>query len=139
VNPARGVSGSFGSPTSKQLKKMETPTMTTFATAQAVEFTNKVDGSASAISTYFRRTVYDPKDEKIGEVTDLLVGSEGKISTAIISVGGFLGIGDKEVAVPFSSLHVKRKDNSWYLAMNTTKDALKGTPNFAYAGERARW
>jgi sporulation protein YlmC with PRC-barrel domain len=118
---------------------METLTMTTFATAQAVEFTSKVDGSASAVSTYFKRTVYDPKDEKIGEVTDLLVGSDGKISTAIISVGGFLGIGDKEVAVPFSSLHVKRKDNSWYLAMNTTKDALKGTPNFAYAGERARW
>jgi sporulation protein YlmC with PRC-barrel domain len=113
--------------------------MTTFAPTQAVEFTNKVDGSASAVSTYIKRNVYDPKDEKIGDVTDLLLGSDGKISTALISVGGFLGMGEKEVAVPFSSLHVKRKDNSWYLTMNTTKDALKGTPNFSYGGERVRF
>jgi hypothetical protein len=113
--------------------------MTTFASADAVQFTTKVDGSTSAVSTYFKRNVYDPKDEKIGDVTDLLVGPDGKISTAIISVGGFLGMGEKEVAVPFHSLFVKRKDDSWYLAMNTTKDALKGTPSFSYGGERARW
>jgi sporulation protein YlmC with PRC-barrel domain len=113
--------------------------MTNLAPAEAVEFTTKVDGSASAVSTYIKRNVYDPKDEKIGDVTDLLLGSDGKISTAIISVGGFLGLGEKEVAVPFSALHVKRKDSSWYLTMNTTKDALKGTPNFSYGGERVRW
>ena len=113
--------------------------MANVSSAGAVEFTTKVDGSASAVSTFFKRNVYDPKDEKIGDVTDLLMGSDGKISTAIISVGGFLGMGEKEVAVPFSSLHVTRKDNSWYLTMNTTKDALKGTPNFSYSGERARW
>ena len=74
-------------------------------------------------------------------MTPVIVNASFGVASAILieSTLSFLGIGDKEVAVPFSSLHVKRKDNSWYLAMNTTKDALKGTPNFAYAGERARW
>jgi hypothetical protein len=67
------------------------------------------------------------------------MGHDGKISTAVISVGGFLGVGEKEVAVPFGSLHVKKKDNSWYLVMHATKEALTNAPKFAYSGERARW
>jgi sporulation protein YlmC with PRC-barrel domain len=105
----------------------------------AVEFTAKVPGDTAAVSTYYKRNVYDGADEKIGDVTDLMMGHDGRISTAVIAVGGFLGIGEKEVAVPFSSLHVKKKDNSWYLVMHTTKDALTKAPKFAYAGERAHW
>jgi sporulation protein YlmC with PRC-barrel domain len=105
----------------------------------AVEFTAKVPGDTAAVSTYYKRNVYDAADEKIGEVTDLIMGYDGRISTAVIAVGGFLGIGEKEVAVPFGSLHVKKKDNSWYLVMHTTKDALTKAPKFAYSGERAHW
>jgi PRC-barrel domain len=83
--------------------------------------------------------VYDTADEKIGDVTDLIMGHDGTISTAVIAVGGFLGMGEKEVAVPFNSLHVTKKDGSWYLVMHTTKEALSNAPKFAYAGERAHW
>lgn len=112
---------------------------TTSSMGGAVEFTAKVPGDTAAVSTYYKRNVYDAADGKIGDITDLIMGHDGRISTAVISVGGFLGIGDKEVAVPFSSLHVKKKDNSWYLVMHTTKDALTNAPKFAYPGERARW
>jgi hypothetical protein len=105
----------------------------------AVEFTAKVSGDTAAVSTYYKRNVYDAADEKIGDITDLIMGHDGRISTAVVAVGGFLGIGEKEVAVPFTALHVKRKDDSWYLVMHTTKDALKNAPKFAYAGERAHW
>src|ERR1700694_1109588 len=88
---------------------------TTLPPSGAVEFTAKVPGDTSAVSTYYKRNVYDAADEKIGDITDLIMGYDGRISTAVIAVGGFLGIGEKEVAVPFGSLHVKKKDNSWYL------------------------
>jgi sporulation protein YlmC with PRC-barrel domain len=111
----------------------------TSPTGGAVMFTAKVPGDTAAVSTYYKRNVYDAKDEKIGDVTDLIMGHDGSISTAVVAVGGFLGIGEKEVAVPFSSLHVKKKDNSWYLVMHATKEALTNAPKFAYPGERARW
>jgi sporulation protein YlmC with PRC-barrel domain len=109
------------------------------ATTSPVEFTAKLPGDTAAVSTYYKRNVYDAADQKIGDVTDLIMGHDGKISTAVIAVGGFLGIGEKEVAVPFGSLHVKKKDNSWYLVMHTTKEALTNAPKFAYSGERAHW
>jgi hypothetical protein len=51
-----------------------------------------VPSGALPISDYYNRTVYDPKDNKIGEVEDLLVGQDGKIDAAIVGVGGFLGV-----------------------------------------------
>jgi hypothetical protein len=52
--------------------------------------------------------------------------SAGKVDAFIVSVGGFLGIPEKDIAVPFSAIHVVDKWNGKrYLAMNATKDALK--------------
>src|SRR5690349_23137129 len=48
--------------------------------------------------------VYNDHDERIGSVDDLLVGQDGKISETVLSVGGFLGLGAKLVAVPYSQL-----------------------------------
>jgi sporulation protein YlmC with PRC-barrel domain len=126
-------------PPSIQEKIMSMHSATASPPSGAVQFTTKLPGDTAAVSTYYKRNVYDAADGKIGDVTDLIMGHDGKISTAVISVGGFLGVGEKEVAVPFHSLHVKKKDNSWYLVMNTTKEALTNAPKFAYSGERARW
>ncbi len=49
-------------------------------------------------------TVYNDQGDSIGTVDDLLIGDDGKISNAVISVGGFLGLGSKLVEVPFSQL-----------------------------------
>ena len=51
--------------------------------------------------------VYDEHGERIGSVDDLLVGQDGRISEAVLSVGGFLGIGTKLVAVPCSRLRLE--------------------------------
>lgn len=50
----------------------------------------------------------------------------------IIGVGGFLGAGEKDVAVPFSAVHATMKDGSWYLTLDTTKDALKAAPGYTF-------
>jgi len=56
----------------------------------------------------------------------------------VIGVGGFLGIGEKEVAVPFSSMQIVRRDNDWHLAIEGTRDALRNAPTYEDTGARVR-
>jgi hypothetical protein len=50
----------------------------------------------------------------------------------MIAVGGFLGIGEKDVAVPFDAVHGTEKNGKWYLTMNATKDALKNARGYKF-------
>jgi sporulation protein YlmC with PRC-barrel domain len=53
-------------------------------------------------------TVYNDRGDSIGTIDDLLVGDDGRVSGAVISVGGFLGLGSKLVEVPFSQLRFEQ-------------------------------
>jgi hypothetical protein len=57
-------------------------------------------------------TVYNDTDQSIGKVDDLIVGQDGRISAAVISVGGFLGIGSKLVKVPYDQLRFEERKPS---------------------------
>ena len=57
-------------------------------------------------------TVYNDRDERIGTVDDLIVGQDGRISEAVLSVGGFLRIGAKLVAVPFGQLQLRFEEET---------------------------
>jgi sporulation protein YlmC with PRC-barrel domain len=78
-------------------------------------------------------SVYNQKDESIGEITDLAIKNH-ELDALILSVGGFLGMGEHYVAVSPSSVNVRfdSKNNKWLASMNTTKDALKAAPEFKY-------
>lgn len=79
--------------------------------------------------------VYGPDNKSIGSIDDVIVASDGQITAAVIGVGGFLGVGQKDVAVPFNSLQVMRKADSSSIEKITvtyTKDQLKDAPKFAY-------
>jgi len=54
-------------------------------------------------SDYIGKTVYDQAGNNIGEVNDLIVSGDGNIEAVILGVGGFLGIGEKNVALPFEA------------------------------------
>jgi sporulation protein YlmC with PRC-barrel domain len=95
-----------------------------------VVYISKAPGDAASIGTYYNRNVYNTAGEKLGDVNDLLLGPDRTISTAVIGVGGFLGMGEKEVAVPFDRLQVVSKDNNWHLVMDATKEALTAAPAF---------
>ena len=77
--------------------------------------------------------VYNQKDESIGEITDLAIKNH-QVDALILSVGGFLGMGEHYVAVSPSSVNVRydQKNDKWLASMNTTKDALKAAPEFKY-------
>ena len=88
---------------------------------------------------YNNQSVYDPKDNDIGDVNDIVLDKEGKVSAFIIGVGGFLGAGEKNVAVPFRALKVTEKDGKTYLVVDTTKEALEKAPPFTFDRAKRQW
>ena len=76
--------------------------------------------------------------EEVGTITDMVVTSGLGISAVVVSVGGFLGVGEKEVAVDFAQLEWAQRDDGsrrWVLA--TTAEALAAAPAFAWADSEA--
>ena len=70
----------------------------------------------------------------------MLVDREGRVTALIVGVGGFLGMGEKDVVVPFNAVQATTKDNNkWYLVMNSTKDALKNAKGFKYDRNAMTW
>lgn len=99
-----------------------------------------IPGQSATVTHWYKQNVYDPNDNKIGEIEDVLIDREGKVTALIIGVGGFLGMGEKDVAVPFNAVKATTKDNNkWYLVMNSTKDALKSAKGFKYNRDAMTW
>lgn len=57
-------------------------------------------------------SVYGAEDDRLGEISNLVLTDDGKISEVIVDVGGFLGLGEKPVALPFEDLELRRSDDS---------------------------
>ena len=83
-----------------------------------------------SIGSYYQRDIYGPDGERLGSVKDLVIGPDGRIAAAVLSVGRFLGIGEKDVAVPFSAVLMERKNGELRLSVNAAKDALQAAPAF---------
>jgi sporulation protein YlmC with PRC-barrel domain len=81
-------------------------------------------------SDIYKADVYDNSEDKIGVVTDLIVDNSGNVTTAVVSVGGLLGVGKKDVAVPFKDLRVASRDGKDWLVLNQTKEDLKMAPAY---------
>lgn len=72
--------------------------------------------------------------EEIGTINDLVFSADGEITAVVIGVGGFLGIGEKSVAVDFQSLDFTlATDNTERWVLPTTADALTNAPDFVWA------
>ena len=81
-------------------------------------------------SDVYKADVYDNAENKIGVVTDLIMDNSGNVTTAVVGVGGFLGAGKKDVAVPFKDLKVVSRDGKDWLVLNQTKEDLKAAPAY---------
>lgn len=82
--------------------------------------------SASSLSS---DDVYNPKGDKLGSIKELMLNIEsGKICYAVLSFGGFLSLGEKLFAVPWSALTVDTENKR--LVMDTDEDRLKNAPGF---------
>lgn len=105
----------------------------------ATEIMNSIPSDSLTVTDWYKQNVYDTHNNKIGEVMDVLVAPDGKVNSLIVGVGGFLGAGEKDVAVSFDAVRKTDKNGSIYLTMDTTKDALKNAPGFKYDKDRTTW
>jgi sporulation protein YlmC with PRC-barrel domain len=94
----------------------------------ATELTTLTKGW-SAKKQILDKTIYNDQNERVGEVNDIIVAPDKSISYAILSVGGFLGLGERYVAIPFNQFKVS--DNKFVLP-GATKDVLRTIPTFDY-------
>ena len=73
--------------------------------------------------------VVNPQGEDLGSIKDLMVDpASGQVEYAVVSFGGFLGMGDKYFAVPFKQLKVDREQER--MVLNVDKERLKEAPGF---------
>jgi len=75
-------------------------------------------------------TVVNEANETVGTIDDLIVTPSDKVPFAVLSVGGFLGMGTKYVVVPYNSL---QPHNKQMLLPGATKESLKTLPDFKYS------
>ncbi|MGG7056612.1 PRC-barrel domain-containing protein [Nitrosomonas sp. ANs5] len=78
----------------------------------------------------FDFNVVDRNGKKLGDIDDLILSKKDKATYAIVSVGGFLGMGEKSVAVPFDSLQVNKPDEK--IVIDVTKEQLEQAPEFKF-------
>jgi len=76
------------------------------------------------------KTVYNDAGVKVGKVEDLIVSTDKKVTYLIVGVGGFVGIGRHDVAIPFTQI---REEGGKIILPGATKDAVKAMPRFDYA------
>jgi hypothetical protein len=92
------------------------------------------DGQVRA-SKVIGASVYNDHNEKIGSIDDILMGKDNQPATAIISVGGFLGIGSKLVGVPYDKLQfgdTSSNNGNRVVMPGADKNALNGMPDYHY-------
>jgi sporulation protein YlmC with PRC-barrel domain len=113
--------------------------VSTAAFAQQPNLMTSIPANSQTVTDWYKQNVYDQNNQKLGEITDLLVNQSGQIEAAMVGVGGFLGAGEKDVAVSFSAIKPTKKNDKTYLTLNTTKDALKNAPGFKYDSQTTAW
>jgi sporulation protein YlmC with PRC-barrel domain len=101
-------------------------------TAQAGSYLTQQSPDQVSANTYIGQSVYNGNNESIGKVNDLIMQKQGGIVAAVVGVGGFLGIGEKNVAVPISNITVAQNSTDGTVKLTTTEsvDSLKSAPEF---------
>lgn len=87
-------------------------------------------------SDYIGKTVYDQSGNNIGDVNDLILSSDNQIQAVILGVGGFLGIGEKDVAVNTNAIKIVQDGDNKRLVVEATKEALNNAPAYDRTNRR---
>jgi len=104
--------------------------------AQAQWYTEH--GNEMRASKLIGAAVVNDANESIGKISEVILGKDGKVAAVVIGVGGFLGIGEHEVAVKFESLRMSLdSNNKTIVSLNATKDSLKAAPEWRWIGDRS--
>ena len=94
-------------------------------------FSAKLQPASWLASDAMNEPVHNLQKEKIGEVDDLVIDGDGKVVAAIIGIGGFLGMGEKDVAINIRAIRMNQDEKGkTLLVLDISKDALKAAPAY---------
>jgi sporulation protein YlmC with PRC-barrel domain len=114
--------------------------VTTTTSPASIEFLSSVPAGALPVTEWYKQSVYDQTNSKIGDISDVLISPiDGKIAALIIGVGGFLGLGEKYVAVAFNEVKWTLRDNKKYPTIHTTKETLRVARGFKHVANSSAW
>jgi sporulation protein YlmC with PRC-barrel domain len=94
--------------------------------------------SANAVDTHklIGRNITNGSNDTVGEIASVLIDRAGHVKYVVVGVGGFLGMGEKQVALPWEALTIT--ENGEKVTANVTKDQLKALPEYRYADPSRR-
>ncbi|WP_247457849.1 PRC-barrel domain-containing protein [Bradyrhizobium sp. 2] len=123
-----GTIGNAASETSSGLRTADTANLAVrFVDVKPADFmTTKLIGA----------NVYNNQKEKLGEIEDFAIENGREVTGVVVSVGGFLGIGESYVVLDPKTLVVNQTDGTWQAFVDTTKDTLKNAPKFSYSKKK---
>ena len=83
------------------------------------------------VSNLWNASVYGPDEQRIGDINDIIIKSDGKIEGVVVGVGGFLGLGEKNVALRLDQFKVMPEaDGRARINVSATEDELRNAPEF---------
>jgi sporulation protein YlmC with PRC-barrel domain len=102
----------------------------------AVTAPGAVAGEISA-NSLLNMSVKNSADESIGDINDLRIDTNGKIVSVIVGVGGFLGLGEEDVALPFNEFSFGRDaGGNVVVTAKVTKESLQSAPEWKNPEDR---
>lgn len=132
---AQTTSPTVGNPSSSTSSMSNTAapdSATTGSTAgSTVATTGATGGQLASADELIGKNVYGRDNEKIGEVDDVILDANGQAKQLVVSSGGFLGIGEKQVAVDYTAANWDSQNNRLNLA-GMSRDDVKAMPEFKY-------
>jgi hypothetical protein len=124
------------------------PNTTADAAGSATYLTEQAENQIS-VSDFMGQAIYTADNQSIGDINDLLVQDGGGVVAAVVGVGGFLGIGEKNVAIPFDKITITREggegensaeqaaDADVRLTTTETAESLRNAPEFRTLDDQA--
>lgn len=117
-------------------------------TPQAEAPSDKMLGDKSASAASFagqisakqllNESIKNAANETVGDINDISLGSDGKITAVIVGVGGFLGMGEKNVSLPFDQLtFTQGADGDLVVITTASKEGLQAAPEWKKAEDRS--
>lgn len=106
--------------------------------SSGTQFLMRQESSDYLASNLIGKSVYNNQDETIGSVNDLVTDEGGKVVAVLIGHGGFLGMGQKDVAIRFEDLKLTRDENNDIkVVTNLDKDTLAAAPDYEKLSEQS--
>jgi hypothetical protein len=93
-------------------------------------YQHRANSNAFKASELLGMNVRGRDNDDVGEIEDLLIGKDGRVIYAVVAFGGFLGLGDKNFAVPLDAIDFVKHDDDTYARMDVTEDTLKNMEGF---------